>query len=196
MSAPDFLFPDNTALINFAIIGELPLLGSLLGTKGAWAAAVAAECERSARSGEYPDALGDAASIITTTFMTTEAERVDARTIRNEIAKPNEPFPKSYGEAETLAIITKRGLSSIVITDDGGVGRRSGRHRGSPSWRWPYCSRRSSVSAFCSARCSPPPRSAIWEPSAGFSQFSSYSGRWSAERTKRWPRWSTSCCAR
>lgn len=122
MTAPDYLFPDNTVLINFAIIGELPLLGGLLGSKGAWVAAVEAECEASARTGRYPAGLAGAASIITHTLYPTTAENIDARAIRNQIAKPGEPFPKSYGEAQTMAIITKRGLSSVFITDDGGVG--------------------------------------------------------------------------
>ena len=123
MTSPDYIFPDNTVLINFAIIEELPLLQELLSGKGTWVAAVAAECENSARTGLYPAALGAASAMMIETLNPTRAETIDARTIRNDIAMPSEPFPKSYGEAQTLAIITKRNLSAIVITDDGGVGR-------------------------------------------------------------------------
>ncbi|WBM80590.1 hypothetical protein KIV56_03950 [Cryobacterium breve] len=122
MTAPDYIFPDNTVLINFAIIGQLPLLKELLQGKGAWVAAVAAECELSVLTGLYPT-LGTVAAMMAEPLMPTAAERVDGRAIRNDIAAPYEPFPKSYGEAETLAIIERRNLSALVITDDGGVGR-------------------------------------------------------------------------
>jgi predicted nucleic acid-binding protein len=123
VTAFDYFFPDNTVLINFAIIEQMPLLRGLLLEKGTWVAAVAAECEQSARTGLYPLALGTAGAIMTETLVPTRTEMADARTIRNDIASANEPFPKSYGEAQTLAIITRRNLSAIVITDDGGVGR-------------------------------------------------------------------------
>lgn len=123
MTAPEHLFPDNTVLINFAIIEQVSLLEKILSGKGTWVAAVAAECELSVRTGLYPAELASVSAMITETLIPTRSEVIDARTIRNEIAAPYEPFPKSYGEAQTLAIITKRDLSAIVITDDGGVGR-------------------------------------------------------------------------
>jgi len=121
VTAPEYIFPDNTVLINFAIIGQLALLEQILQGKGAWVAAVAAECELSVRTGLYPT-LRTVAAMMTTPLMPTAAERVDGRAIRNDIAAPYEPFPKSYGEAETLAIIERRNLSALIITDDGGVG--------------------------------------------------------------------------
>ena len=123
MTSPEHLFPDNTVLINFAIIEQVPLLEKLLAGKGKWVAAVAAECELSIRTGLYPAELASVSGMMTETLIPSRSEAIDARTIRNEIAAPYEPFPKSYGEAQTLAIITKRDLSAIVITDDGGVGR-------------------------------------------------------------------------
>lgn len=123
MTAVDYYFPDNTVLINFSIIEEMPLLKALLCGKGTWVEAVAAECEQSTRTGLYPVALGTATDMMTEMLFPTQVEMVDARTIRNEIASASEPFPKSYGEAQTLAIITRRNLRAIVITDDGGVGR-------------------------------------------------------------------------
>ncbi|GDY33659.1 hypothetical protein [Gandjariella thermophila] len=44
-----FLFPDNTALCNFAAVDHLDLLRSALNHRGRWTAAVAYEAERSAR---------------------------------------------------------------------------------------------------------------------------------------------------
>jgi hypothetical protein len=116
VTAFDYFFPDNTVLINFAIIEQMPLLRGLLLEKGTWVAAVAAECEQSARTGLYPLALGTAGAIMTETLVPTRTEMADARTIRNDIASANEPFPKSYGEAQTLAIITSSERAQVWVS--------------------------------------------------------------------------------
>jgi hypothetical protein len=41
-------FPDNTVLINFAMINRMDLLERLANGNGAWCATVAAECRKSA----------------------------------------------------------------------------------------------------------------------------------------------------
>jgi hypothetical protein len=41
-------FPDNTVLVNFALINRVDLLATLLRDKGAWCASVAGECAKSA----------------------------------------------------------------------------------------------------------------------------------------------------
>ncbi|AEH08929.1 hypothetical protein FsymDg_1462 [Candidatus Protofrankia datiscae] len=43
------LFPDNTVLINFAILNRMDLLGRLANGNGRWCATVAAECDASAQ---------------------------------------------------------------------------------------------------------------------------------------------------
>jgi hypothetical protein len=43
------MFPDNTALINFALINRMDLLGRLANGNGRWCATVATECEESAK---------------------------------------------------------------------------------------------------------------------------------------------------
>lgn len=43
------LFPDNTVLINFALINRMDLLNRLANGNGRWCATVAAECAESAR---------------------------------------------------------------------------------------------------------------------------------------------------
>jgi hypothetical protein len=43
------MFPDNTVLINFAIITRMDLLSRLANGNGRWCATVAAECVESSR---------------------------------------------------------------------------------------------------------------------------------------------------
>ena len=45
--------PDNTVLINFAIIGAMELLGELLNGQGSWCISIARECQNSRNY--YPD---------------------------------------------------------------------------------------------------------------------------------------------
>lgn len=115
-----YFFPDNTVLINFAHIGQLSLLETLLQGHGSWAAAVAAECENSS---EYPglDELRNVPAFMGAVLHPDNAERVDARTIQSMLRVPGDPPEKSYGEAETIAIIRRRGLDAFFLTDDGGA---------------------------------------------------------------------------
>ena len=57
-----FLFPDNTVLINFAIIDRMDLLERLANGNGRWCATVASECDLSARKPGL-SALADARGI-------------------------------------------------------------------------------------------------------------------------------------
>lgn len=118
-----FLFPDNTVLVNFAHLNELALLEELLNGRGAWTGTVAAECERSAT---YPD-LGGLVSVgafLGSPLMPTRVERQDMLAIRHQLAEPSDPVLKSLGEAETIAVIVRRQLSAVFITDDDGGARR------------------------------------------------------------------------
>jgi hypothetical protein len=44
------LFPDNTVLVNFAIISRMDLLARLANGNGQWCATVASECARQLES--------------------------------------------------------------------------------------------------------------------------------------------------
>lgn len=122
MNAPTLLFSDNTVPINFSLISEMELLRTLLGGQGAWTGSVQAECENSVNTGLYPG-LEDALGFIALCLHADDAERRSARTIRRDIAKPGEPRSKSFGEAETIAVILNRGLPGAFLTDDGGAAR-------------------------------------------------------------------------
>lgn len=120
MSGLHLLFTDNTVPINFSLIGEISLLSAVLDGRGAWTGAVQAECEKSIETGLYPG-LDKVAGFITNCFTADDLEQAQARTIRRDIAKPDEAFPKSFGEAETIAVIRSRSLPAAFLTDDGGA---------------------------------------------------------------------------
>ena len=53
-------------------------------------------------------------------------ELVDARTIAEHMRKPGESEPSQHmGEAETIAIVVNRGLSTVFLTDDHDAARRA-----------------------------------------------------------------------
>lgn len=111
-------FPDNSVLVSFAHIGRLDVLEELLQGRGHWVGAVAAECENSAN---YPG-LSDLARVpafMAPTLIAERAELVDARVIQAQLRAPGDPPAKSYGEAETIAVVVRRQLQTVFLTDDG-----------------------------------------------------------------------------
>lgn len=51
---------------------------------------------------------------------------MDARTIAEHMRKPGESEPSQHmGEAETIAIVVNRGLSTVFLTDDHDAARRA-----------------------------------------------------------------------
>lgn len=111
------LFPDNTVLINFAIIDRMDLLERLANGNGRWCATVARECDRSARESNL-GALAQARGIFGSPLAPDAAEHQDARRLREELASPGDHPHQHLGEAETLAIMTRRHLQGFFVTDD------------------------------------------------------------------------------
>jgi hypothetical protein len=107
------MFPDNTVLINFAIINRMDLLEKLANGNGQWCATVAGECSESAK---YPGlaALSAAEDIFGEPLYPDPAEHQDVQVLRNRLASPGDPPTKHLGEAETVAIITRRRLSCFL----------------------------------------------------------------------------------
>jgi predicted nucleic acid-binding protein len=116
------MFPDNTVLINFAIINRMDLLSRLANGNGRWCATVAAECAQSARLPELT-ALGDAPEIFGESLFPDDAEYQDVRVLRDGLARPGDLPTSHLGEAETIAIIVRRGLNCFFVTDDRGAAR-------------------------------------------------------------------------
>ncbi len=121
-------FADNTALINFCLVGRLDLLQRLMNGGGTWSATVRIECEESAF---YPG-CADLASVHE--FLgephtpETDEEREAVNSAWEFLREPGDSAEKHLGEAETIGLITSRGLTAIVVTDDTGAMRLARRH--------------------------------------------------------------------
>jgi predicted nucleic acid-binding protein len=111
------LFPDNTVLINFAIISRMDLLERLANGNGRWCATVASECEASARQPGL-GALTDAEAIFGAPWYPEGAEYLDTYILREELSSPGDSPRKHLGEAETLAIMLRRHVNGFFVTDD------------------------------------------------------------------------------
>lgn len=124
-----FLFPDNTVLINFAMINRMDLLERLANGNGRWCATVAGECARSAGVTGL-EALDNARGIFgAPLYPETLAERIDVQTFRRELAQPGDHAWQHLGEAETLAIMTRRAIDGFLVTDDQDARRLARRHQ-------------------------------------------------------------------
>ena len=116
------MFPDNTVLINFALINRMDLLHRLANGKGRWCASVASECRNSAKRPDLA-ALDDAEEIFGEPLYPDQAELQDAQALRSLLAAPGDPRIRHLGEAETVAIAVRRQLDCIFITDDQAAAR-------------------------------------------------------------------------
>lgn len=111
------LFPDNTVLINFALINRMDLLARLVQGKGAWCATVAHECSASSSVAGL-EALSEAGGIFGSPLYPEGAEHLDTRAFREELASPGDGKNRHLGEAETLAIMLRRQVKGLFVTDD------------------------------------------------------------------------------
>lgn len=122
------LFPDNTVLVNFALIRRVDVLAQIMVGRAAWVATVASECARSSAEpglesmAEYPGILGDPL------FPQTASEYLQARLLREDLAVPGDGPHQHLGEAETLAIIMTRGMQAVFVTDDRAARRLAAVH--------------------------------------------------------------------
>ncbi|GAA1855437.1 hypothetical protein [Myceligenerans crystallogenes] len=113
-----FFLPDNTVLNNFAIIGRMDLLETLLRGKGAWCATIASECAKGARV-PGREAMSSARHFLGDPwYPETGAERVSVQLIQDELLGPGDPRTAHLGEAETIALVESRGAAARFITDD------------------------------------------------------------------------------
>jgi predicted nucleic acid-binding protein len=115
------MFPDNTVLINFAIINRMDLLARLANGNGRWCSTVAVECSESAKRSDLA-ALGEAGEIFGQPLYPDQAELQDTRVLRDQLAGPGDRPTQHLGEAETIAIIVRRQLSRcFFVSDDHGA---------------------------------------------------------------------------
>jgi predicted nucleic acid-binding protein len=121
------LFPDNTVLINFAIISRMDLLERLANGNGAWCATVAQECAASSREPGL-EALTRADFIFGPPWFPQAAELLDTSMLRQELASPGDGPKKHLGEAETLAIMLRRQVNGFFVTDDNDARRLAAKY--------------------------------------------------------------------
>ena len=119
--------PDNTVLINFALIHRMDLLGELINTRGCWCISVARECDNSARYPKLSD-LTQAAAIFGTPLVPDQAEHVETQMLRTNIGPPRETGHQHLGEAETIAVMSRRGIDGLFLTDDNGARTLAAHH--------------------------------------------------------------------
>lgn len=122
-------FPDNTVLVNFAILRRLDLLETLLMGKGRWCASVSFECSKSAKLPEL-EILGGVRSFLGDPILPSPAEILSAKLLRESVAGPGDRTTDHLGEAETVAILTTREEFSgaVFVSDDKDAKRLAGRH--------------------------------------------------------------------
>jgi len=122
---PTFFFPDNTVLINFTLLDRHDLLEWFVRGSGQWTLSVSRECHRSSQQPGL-SRLADWSDVFHEPLIPEPRELVDARTIAEHMRKPGESEPSQHmGEAETIAIVVNRGLSTVFLTDDHDAARRA-----------------------------------------------------------------------
>jgi len=121
-------FADNTALVNFALIGRVDVLARLMNGRGAWTATVRLECEQSALALQN-DQLLSVGDFLGEPYYPESSDEIEAIGVAREfLREPGDGPERHLGEAETIAIVTMRSLAAIVVTDDTGAMKLARRH--------------------------------------------------------------------
>ena len=95
------LFPDNTVLVNFALVSRMTLLETLLAVHGRWTVTIAAECAVGARRPGLED-MASAVGFLGEPLVPTQGERITTRLIRARLANLADKPTDHLGEAETF----------------------------------------------------------------------------------------------
>ena len=115
-----YFFPDNTVLINFAVIGRLDLLITYLSGRGRMTQAVQAEVRKS--SGMIPHlAEFDTVAVCGPAIaLNAPADIQGVANIRKRFAALSDPPTKHLGESETIFVMQRRPEYSLsrIFTED------------------------------------------------------------------------------
>ena len=127
MSGGPYFFPDNTVLINMALLDRVALLDRFVQERGRWCASIEYEWRRSYRA---LDLLSRADSQVRRMcgqpIQPDHGDYVDIRLLQDQMRAPGDLRRNAHlGEAETIVLIRRRAelAGSIFLTDD--VGARS-----------------------------------------------------------------------
>jgi hypothetical protein len=116
-----YLFPDNTVLCNFACVGRLSLLRTVLNGRGRWTSAVAYEASRSARFIPALDSIAPDGWLAEPIEITSDGDIRRINQIRRAVFGGTDEEPlKHLGEAETCFLIREltEFAESWWISDD------------------------------------------------------------------------------
>jgi predicted nucleic acid-binding protein len=115
-----FYFPDNSVLINFAVVDSLELLIAYLCGRGRVTQAVAAEIKKSIERVPHLREFDVERHCGRPIELTTEADGRAVLQLRKRFASRNDPPTKHLGESETLHVISTRNefATSRFLTED------------------------------------------------------------------------------
>ena len=134
MSPRPFFFPDNTVLINMALLGYVDHLRTFVQGRGRWCATIEWEWCRSRNELRLDSADPAIRATCGEVIYPQDGEHVDIEALLTSMREPGESSDKHRGEAETLVIISRRAdlFGAVFMTDDGGARERA-RHEAAVS---------------------------------------------------------------
>lgn len=121
--APLLVFQDTSVLINFYRPGLFKVLGDLFERKVRWTGSVRRECERKEQQLSLPGLTAAADHLLGEPIVPAEDEHGAIRQLRTMMASPGDHPNQHLGEAETITIIQKRQLHSLIAIDDEEAGK-------------------------------------------------------------------------
>lgn len=118
MSGTRLVFQDTSVLINLHRAGLLPALGRSFGDDLRWVATVRVECSRKERHLGLPGLTSSADAVLGDPLCPDQMEHRSIRLLRAQMAAPGDHPDEHLGEAETITIISARGIKAALATDD------------------------------------------------------------------------------
>ena len=127
MSPRPFFFPDNTVLINMALLGHVEHLRAFVQGRGRWCATIEWEWRQSRDELSLHSADAAVRATCGEVLYPQDREHIDIETLLTSMREPGDPPNKHRGEAETLVIISNRAdlFGAVFMTDDGGARERA-----------------------------------------------------------------------
>ena len=123
MPGTPFFFPDNTVLINLAILDRVDLLSWFLRGRGRWCASVEWEWRQSVEKLDLQSVNDAVHRICGNVLHPTPREHLDIDNLVRDLKAPTDPPDRHRGEAETVVLISSRVAlgGSVFISDDMGA---------------------------------------------------------------------------
>ena len=124
MSGRPYFFPDNTVLINVAILDHVEFLDRFVQKRGRWCASIEYEWRRSHRALDLSSKFDvQVRNMCGQPIQPDHGDYVDIQLLQEQMRAPGDRRIKHLGEAETIVMIRRRAelMGSIFLTDDAGA---------------------------------------------------------------------------